>query len=113
MNVKEKEQLYKRRQAIVEHPYGTIKRQWGFSYVLTKKGICRAGSDVGFMFIAYNLRRIGNILTMDVLKEYLKVLASLFLAVFGLSRGISVTCDGRSFDGIRMSVIKKPSLIPA
>jgi len=22
--------LYKRRQAIVEHPYGTIKRQWGF-----------------------------------------------------------------------------------
>jgi transposase len=113
VNVKEKEQLYKRRQAIVEHPYGTIKRQWGFSYVLTKKGICRAGSDVGFMFIAYNLRRIGNILTMDVLKEYLKVLASLFLAVFGLSRGISVTCDGRSFDGIRMSVIKRPSLIPA
>lgn len=106
VNVKEKEQLYKRRQAIVEHPYGTIKRQWGFSYVLTKKGICRAGSDVGFMFIAYNLRRIGNILTMDVLKEYLKVLASLFLAVFGLNRGISVTCTGRSFDDIRMSVIK-------
>ena len=26
VNVKEKEQLYKRRQAIVEHPYGTIKR---------------------------------------------------------------------------------------
>jgi transposase len=26
---------YKRRQAIVEHPYGTIKRQWGFSYFNT------------------------------------------------------------------------------
>jgi transposase len=113
INVKEKEQLYKRRQTIVEHPYGTIKRQWGFSYVLTKKGICRAASDVGFMFIAYNLRRIGNILTMDVLKEYLKVLASLFLAVFGLNRTISVTFIGRSFDGIRMSVIKRTSLIPA
>jgi transposase len=84
-NVKEKEHLYKRRQAIVEHPYGTIKRQWGFSYILTKKGMNRASSDVGFMFIAYNLRRIVNILTMDVLKEYLRILYTLFQAVFDLS----------------------------
>lgn len=79
-NTLEKEHLYKRRQAIVEHPYGTIKRQWGFSYILTKKGIGRAGSDVGLMFIAYNLRRIGNILTPEVLKEYLRILASCFLS---------------------------------
>jgi hypothetical protein len=30
------------------------------------------------MFIAYNLRRISNILTPVVLKEYLRMLASLF-----------------------------------
>ncbi|MDI9537402.1 MAG: IS1182 family transposase, partial [Bacteroidota bacterium] len=36
------EKLYKRRQAIVEHPYGTIKRQWGFNYIITKKYIERA-----------------------------------------------------------------------
>src|SRR3990172_2625752 len=81
INIQQKEHLYKRRQAIVEHPYGTIKRQWGFSYILTKKEKARAGSDVGFMFIAYNLRRIGNPeysgLTMNVLKEYLRILASL------------------------------------
>jgi hypothetical protein len=82
----EKEHLYKRRQTIVEHPYGTIKRQWGFSYILTKKGIKRASSDVGFMFIAYNLRRIGNILTRDRLKEYLRILVSLFFSKTGLSR---------------------------
>ena len=81
INTIDKEHLYKRRQEIVEHPYGTIKRQWGFSYILTKKGIVRAGSDVGFMFIAYNLRRIGNILTMNVLKEYLRMLVPLFLAI--------------------------------
>ncbi len=52
----------------------------GFNYILTKKGIARAGSDVGFMFIAYNLRRIGNILTMEVLKEYLRILVS---SIFG------------------------------
>ncbi|MEW4923667.1 transposase [Algibacter sp. 2305UL17-15] len=53
---------YKKRQAIVEHPYGTIKRQWGFSYISTKKTTQRASADVGFMFIAYNLKRIWNIL---------------------------------------------------
>ena len=84
INTLEKEHLYRRRQAIVEHPYGTIKRQWGFNYILPKKGIARAGSDVGFMFIAYNLRRILNILTRDQLKEYLRVLLSLFLAIFDL-----------------------------
>jgi transposase len=85
-NTLEKEHLYKRRQAIVEHPYGTLKRQWGFSYILTKKGISRASSDVGFMFIAYNLRRIGNILTLDLLKEYLRILISLFLCKTDLYR---------------------------
>lgn len=87
INYEAKEHLYKRRQAIVEHPYGTLKRQWGFSYILTKKGINRAGADVGFMFIAYNLRRIGNVLTRDQLKEYLRILVSLFLPVFAMLRG--------------------------
>jgi len=80
-NVVEKEHLYKRRQTIAEHPFGTIKRQWGFNYVLTKKEINRASADVGFMFIAYNLRRIVNILGQDLLKEYLRILSPLFLAV--------------------------------
>jgi transposase len=79
-NTLEKEQLYKRRQAIAEHPFGTIKRQWGFSYILTKKGINRASADVGFMVIAYNFRRIVNILTPNVLKEYLRILVSMFLS---------------------------------
>jgi transposase len=82
INIQQKEYLYKRRQTIVEHPYGTIKRQWGFNYILTKKGIARAGSDAGFMFIAYNLRRIGNILSGEVLKEYLRMLV---LSIFGIS----------------------------
>jgi transposase len=86
INFEEKEHLYKRRQSIVEHPYGTLKRQWGFSYILTKKGVSRASSDVGFMFIAYNLRRIGNILTRDQLREYLRILVLLFFSNKALSR---------------------------
>jgi transposase len=78
INTLEKEQFYRRRQAIVEHPYGTIKRQWGFNCILTKKGIRRASSDVGLMFLAYNLRRIGNILTRNRLQEYLRILVLMF-----------------------------------
>jgi transposase len=86
INTLEKEHLYKRRQAIAEHPYGTLKRQWGFNYVLIKQGMNRASADVGFMFIAYNLRRIGNILTREVLKEYLRMLVSLFFSISAFFR---------------------------
>ncbi len=85
-NKEEKEQLYKRRQTIAEHPFGTIKRQWGFSYILTKQGINHASSDVGFMFIAYNLRRIISILGKDQLMKYLRILASLFLTITAFFR---------------------------
>jgi len=87
-NKEEKEQLYRRRQAIAEHPFGTMKRQWGFSYILTKRGINRAGADVGFIFIVYNLRRIISILGKNQLMEYLKILISLFLPVSAFFRRI-------------------------
>ena len=51
--------------AIVEHPFGTIKRQWGFDHILTKRGKLRASSDVGFIFIAYNLKRIWKIIAQN------------------------------------------------
>lgn len=69
---------YRRRQSIVEHPYGTIKRQWGFNHIITKKGLRRAESDVGFMFIAYNLRRIIKIMGKGVLLSYLQAVAAYF-----------------------------------
>ena len=70
--IKNNEEYYKQRQAIVEHPYGTVKRQWGFSYIMTKKYKKRAEADVGLIFTAYILRRLMNILGTEVLKEYLK-----------------------------------------
>lgn len=84
-NVEEKEHLYKRRQAIIEHNYGTIKRQWNFHYIITRKGMDRAASDVGFMFVSYNLRRIFNLITQEALKKYLKMLWLCFLAILELS----------------------------
>jgi len=51
INIESNKEYYKRRQAIVEHPYGIIKRQWGF-YIMTKKGKERASVDVELKFIA-------------------------------------------------------------
>jgi transposase len=84
-NVQAKELLYKRRQAIVEHPFGVIKRQWGFYFVLSRKGIERASADVGLIFTAYNLRRIMSILSSEALKSHFKGLQKL---VFGLFRRV-------------------------
>ena len=86
--IEQNQDYYRRRQAIVEHPYGTIKRQWGFSYILTKKYKEWAEADVGLMFVAYNLRRIINILGKEVLQEYLWMLVFSFLIIFYHIRAI-------------------------
>lgn len=74
-------EIYRRRQAIVEHPYGVIKRQWGFYYIMTKKTIKHASADVGLIFTAYNLRRIFNLIDPNQLKQYLKVLRCYFAVI--------------------------------
>jgi transposase len=88
-NIEANTAVYKKRQAIVEHPYGTIKRQWGFYYVITKKGLKRAAADVGFMFVAYNLRRLMNIIDKNMLTKFLKELAPLFFPKPALLKAIT------------------------
>ena len=78
LNIEANAAIYKKRQSIVEHPYGTIKRQWGFDYVITKKGMKRASADVGLMFIAYNLRRLLNIIDKNAFTKLLQELVVLF-----------------------------------
>jgi len=79
-NIEANRSTYKKRQAIVEHPYGIIKRQWGFYYISTKKGINRASADVGLMFVAYNLRRLINSIDKNLFKKFLAGLVPLLLA---------------------------------
>jgi len=62
---------YKRRQAIVEHPYGTIKRSWGFYYTLLK-GKEKVEGEYSLVFLAYNLRRAMSILGVNGLLDLVK-----------------------------------------
>jgi Transposase DDE domain len=66
-------ELYKKRQAIVEHPFGTIKRQWDSSYTLLK-GLEKVNGEFAIVFTCYNLRRAMSILSVETLLLRLKTL---------------------------------------
>ena len=105
LNIEANPTTYKKRQAIIEHTYGIIKRQWGFYYISTKKGIKRASADVGFMMVVYNLRRLMNILDKNALKKFFLELGSLFFEIssslkvfaFHMSSSFFITIDKKSF----------------
>lgn len=78
-NIDNNQAIYKLRQQIVEHPYGIIKRQWGFYFITTKRGINRASADVGLMLTAFNLRRLFHIIDKKVLFSYLEHLTFILL----------------------------------
>jgi hypothetical protein len=63
--------IYKRRQAIVEHPFGTIKRSWGYTYTLLK-GMEKVSGEFALILTAYNLRRVVSILGIKTILEALK-----------------------------------------
>lgn len=66
---KENFKKYKLRQMIVEHPFGTIKRGWGAYFFLTKRKVS-VSAEISLSFLAYNLKRVINILgTEEILRR--------------------------------------------
>ena len=82
--IETRKELYRRRQEIVEHPFGTIKRQWGFDYTLMK-GKKKVDGDVGLIFIAYLFTRMKNILG---LKGLMEAIDSIFSNIFSLYQAL-------------------------
>jgi len=64
---------YRQRQQITEHQFGTLKRQWGFTYTLMR-GKENVLSEVNILMSCYNLHRLMSILGLATLKSYLKEL---------------------------------------
>ena len=69
---------YRQRQQIIEHQFGTFKRQWDFTYVLMK-GKDQILGEIALLFSTYNLRRTVSILGFSV---FLKRLKDAFLTIF-------------------------------
>jgi transposase len=62
--------IVKERKSIVEHPFGTIKRAMDAGYCLCK-GKKKASGEFALVFLAYNMKRVINILgTKTLLKAF-------------------------------------------
>jgi len=70
-NIKQNPQYYKRRQAICEHPFGTIKRHWGYSHTLLK-GLQKVNGEMNLIMFCYNFMRTKTILGFDKMLETIK-----------------------------------------
>ncbi|MGI6500949.1 MAG: IS1182 family transposase [Anaerostipes sp.] len=50
-------EVYKKRRCIVEHPFGTVKRTFGYNYFLRRQKES-VDAEAASMFIAYNIKRL-------------------------------------------------------
>ena len=53
--------ILQRRKEIVEHPFGTIKRNMNQGYFLTR-GLNKVKTEMSLTVVAYNIKRVFNIL---------------------------------------------------
>jgi transposase len=60
-----------KRKEIVEHPFGTIKHNWGYRYFM-QKGKEAVSAEFSFITFVYNLRRVLNIVEFDSLMDVLE-----------------------------------------
>jgi transposase len=67
----ENSELYRKRQEINEHIFGTIKRQWGFNHT-NLRGLEKVNGEHSLIMLVYNIKRTINILGIPDLIEKLK-----------------------------------------
>lgn len=79
--------IYKRRQQIVEHPFGTVKyTMQGYHFLLrTRRKVC---GEVALLFLGYNLKRVSKVLGFKGLMARLDSLASQISALFRKNQNV-------------------------
>jgi transposase len=80
-NTIKKDNIYKKRGSIIEHLFGTIKRHFGFTYFLTR-GLESVNTEVSFICLAYNFKRLINIIGVKELIRKFKGGSATFLQFF-------------------------------
>ena len=70
-NIRQNPDYYKRRQSICEHPFGTIKRQWGYTYTLMK-GLQKVNGEMNLIMLMYNIKRTLSILGFAKMEQALQ-----------------------------------------
>lgn len=57
------------RSALVEHPFGTLKRRAGWDHFLVR-GFTKVRGEWSIMALCYNLTRVSNLISLEKFKEY-------------------------------------------
>lgn len=70
-NYRANAELYRKRQEINEHIFGTMKRQWGFNHT-NLRGLVKVNGEMALIMTVYNMKRAMNILGIEKLLEKLK-----------------------------------------
>ena len=70
-NYQNNKELYRKRQEINEHIFGTIKRQWGYNHT-NLKGLNKVNGEMALIMTVYNMKRVVNIVGIEKLLEKLK-----------------------------------------
>ena len=70
-NLQANTDLYKRRQMIIEHIFGTLKRKWGFGFT-DLRGLEKVNGEFALIMTVYNLKRTINLLGVEDLTEKIK-----------------------------------------
>jgi len=82
-NIRQNPDYYKRRQSICEHPFGTIKRQWGYTYTLMK-GLQKVNGEMNLIMLVYNLKRTLSILGFEKMLAAISNWIPDYKKIFGL-----------------------------
>jgi len=64
----ENKKIIKKRKEIVEHPFGTIKRSFGFTYFM-QRGLEKVKAEFSFICFTYNLKRVLNMFSTEDIIE--------------------------------------------
>jgi len=91
-------EYYKLRQQIIEHQFGILKRQWGFTFTLLKRKK-NVMSEVHLLMMAYNLTRVIAIIGINEFKRRLGGLATYLLALIAtLKTNFAALCRFKMFN---------------
>jgi hypothetical protein len=77
LRVRNEKEKYRLRQTMTEHPFGVVKRQWGYDHVIMK-GLQKTDSEINLIFLCYNLKRVMNIMGINGILKAIKAFSQIF-----------------------------------
>lgn len=94
---KNNKELYRKRQEINEHIFGTIKRKWSYYYT-DLRGLDKVNGEHSFICLVYNLVRVINILSVSKLLEKIEAWTPNYRAIV---RAFILSINYRHFKAIK------------